>query len=79
MIEGDAGAVDDSESEQLYYQHKVKMEEVEVQPQNFVEQLGLNELIAIHRSPNNTKNVLRNIGNAQNQYILYHQEAKAWI
>ena len=55
------------------------MEEVEVHPQNFVEQLGLKELIAIHRSPNNTKNVLRNIGNAQNQYILYHQEAKAWI
>ena len=27
----------------------------------------------------NTKNVLRNFGNAQNQYVLYHKDARAVV
>lgn len=45
----------------------------------FVEQLGLNELLYLKKFPSNTKNVLRNFGNAQNQYVLYHDEAKTYV
>ena len=44
-----------------------------------MEELGLNELLYIKRFPSNTKNVLRNFGNAQNQYILYHREAQNYV
>ena len=33
----------------------------------------------MQRPNSNTKNVLRNFGNAQNQYILHHKEARARI
>lgn len=70
----------ESESEELYFEHRGRIEEVEVGlGATFVEQLGLNELIGMKRPPNNTKNVLRNFGNAQNQYILYHKDAKTHI
>jgi hypothetical protein len=33
----------------------------------------------LRKYPNNTKNVLRNFGNAQNQYVLYHSDAKSYV
>lgn len=32
-----------------------------------------------HSLIENTKNVLRNFGNAQNHYALYHKKARAYI
>ena len=43
------------------------------------DQLGLKEVINLRRGPNNTKNVLRNFGNAQNQFILYNSDAKVYV
>ena len=56
----------------------MKVEVSEEDKEWFVEELGLNELLYLKKFPSNTKNVLRNFGNAQNQYILYHREAIAY-
>ena len=53
----------------------VKVEHNEEDKQWLDEQLGLNEMLRLKKGPNNNKNVLRNFGNAQNQYILYHRDA----
>ncbi len=63
----------EEEQADLYFNHKIKVEVSEEDKEWFVEQLGLNELLYLKKFPSNTKNVLRNFGNAQNQYVLYHQ------
>lgn len=54
---------------------RVKIEPTEEEKHWLEEQLGLNEVLYLKKGSNNTKNVLRNFGNAQNQYILYHHDA----
>lgn len=76
---GSACGGEDSAGADLYYNHKIKVEVSEEDKEWFVEQLGLNELLYLKKFPSNTKNVLRNFGNAQNQYALYHREAKEYV
>jgi len=40
-----------------------------------VDELSLSKASRRKKVPENTKNVLRNFGNAQNQYALYNKEA----
>ena len=42
-----------------------------------VDSLGLEKLLPFKKD--NTKNVLRNFGNAQNQYVLYNKKARELI
>lgn len=63
---------------ELYF-NRIKVEVSEEDKEWFVESLGLNELLLLRKFPNNTKNVLRNFGNAQNQYVLYHADAKEYV
>ena len=73
------GEGEESAGADLYFNHKIKVEVSEEDKEWFVEQLGLNELLYLKKFPSNTKNVLRNFGNAQNQYALYHREAKEYV
>ena len=55
------------------------MEDAEDQ---FINTLNLNELFIDKLDSSageNTKNVLRNFGNAQNHYVLYHEKARKYI
>ena len=58
---------EDNENEPF---NKIKFEE---DAQEWIEELDLKDIIYFKKVPNNTKNVLRNFGNAQNQYILYNK------
>jgi hypothetical protein len=51
--------------------------------EEFVNNLNLGELVIDNydeiATTDNTKNVLRNFGNAQNHYALYHHHARAYL
>jgi hypothetical protein len=64
---------DEEQSAELYFMRQIKVEVSEEDKEWYVDQLGLNELLYLKKFPSNTKNVLRNFGNAQNQYALYHK------
>lgn len=72
---------EDPDKDIIYYnsQNKIKVEASEEDKEWFVDELGLNDLLYLKKVPSNTKNVLRNFGNAQNQYILYHKDAQAYV
>jgi hypothetical protein len=69
----------EEEPEQNNYFNRVKLEPTEEDKLWLEEELDLKDVIYSRKGPTNTKNVLRNFGNAQNQYILYHRDAKAYV